>query len=224
MLPGLFFDVLSSIRCFSGLPESIFHADPHAGNLMVQTQKHAPLTHVLLDWSQAGRLSAPLCHALIALCLYCVTGDEPSPDFLTRLLESNRRSVRIPLPQGTVDPLHAAFEIVQQLALQGHPVPLNLLLLRKSFLTLEGITRQLDPDFTARLETLAYASGVFASEAAVRTWSIQFPWLDRPDFYRSGLPRRTLGAHFAGTIPQKCVQMQKQLGLTRFGKSVRCSF
>src|SRR5271166_4740659 len=85
---------------FSGLPQSIFHADPHAGNLMVQTQKHAPLTLVLLDWSQAGRLSAPLRHPLIALCLYCVTGDEPSPDLLTRLLESNRKSIRIPLPQG----------------------------------------------------------------------------------------------------------------------------
>jgi hypothetical protein len=41
--------------------------------------------------------------------------------------------------------LHAAFEIVQQLAVQSHPVPLNLLLLRKSFPTLDGITRQLDP-------------------------------------------------------------------------------
>ena len=49
-------------------------------------------------------------------------------------------------------------------------------------------------------------SGVFASEAVVRTWSIQFPWLDRPDFYGSGLPTRTLAAHFAGTIP-KFVQM-----------------
>src|SRR5271165_1506037 len=106
---------------FSGLPQSIFHADPHAGKLMVQTQKHAPLTLVLLDWSQAGRLSAPLRHALIALCLYCGTGAEPSPDVLTRLLESNRKSIRVPLPQGTGDPLHAAFEIVQQLALQGHP-------------------------------------------------------------------------------------------------------
>jgi len=73
--------------------------DPHAGNLMVQTQKRAPLTLVLLDWSQAGRLSAPLRHALNALCLYCVTGDEPSPDLLTRLLESNRKFIRIPLPQ-----------------------------------------------------------------------------------------------------------------------------
>jgi hypothetical protein len=108
---------------FSGLPESVFHADPHAENLMVQTQKHALLTLVLLNWSQAGRLSAPLRHAVIALCLYCVTGDEPSPDVLARLLESNCKSIRIPLPQGTGDPLHAAFEVVQQLALQGHPVP-----------------------------------------------------------------------------------------------------
>src|SRR5271166_112796 len=38
-------------------------------------------------------------HALKALCLYCVTGDEPSPDLLTRLLENNRKSIRIPLPQ-----------------------------------------------------------------------------------------------------------------------------
>jgi ubiquinone biosynthesis protein len=201
---------------FSGLSESIFHADPHAGNLMAQTQKHAPLTLVLLDWSQAGRLSAPLRHALIALCLYCVTGDEPSPDVLRRLLESDRESIRIPLPQGTGDPLHAAFEIVQQLALQGHPVPLNLLLLRKSFLALDGITRQLDPDFNAWLETLAYVSEVFASEAVVRTWSIQFPWIDRPDFYRSGLPTRTLAAHLAGAIQKNLCANAKNL-LPRLG-------
>jgi ubiquinone biosynthesis protein len=200
---------------FSGLSESIFHADPHAGNLLAQTQKHAPFTLVLLDWSQAGRVPAPLRHALITLCLYCVTGEEPPSDVLTRLLETNRKSIRIPLPRGTGDPLHAAFEIVQQLALQGHPVPLNLLLLRKSFLTLDGITRQLDPDFNAWLETLAYAFEVFASEAVMRTWSIQFPWLDRPDFYRSGLPTRTLAAHFADTLQKQGCANAKTL-LTRF--------
>ena len=59
---------------FSGLPESIFHADPHAGNLMVQTQKHAPLTLVLLDWSQASPAlctAAPRAHRTLS---YCVTG------------------------------------------------------------------------------------------------------------------------------------------------------
>ena len=35
----------------------------------MQTHKHVPLTLMLLDWSQAGRLVAPLRHALIALCL-----------------------------------------------------------------------------------------------------------------------------------------------------------
>ena len=116
---------------------------------MAQTQKHAARSRSCC-WTGARRAgSAPLRRALIALCLYCVTGDEPSPDVLARLLESNRKSIRIPPPQGTGDPLHAAFEIVQQLALQGQPVPLNLLLLRKSFLTLDGITRQLDPDFNA---------------------------------------------------------------------------
>ena len=63
--------------------------------------------------------------------------------------------------------------------------------------------------FNAWLETLAYASGVFASEALVRSWSIQFLRLDRPDFYRCGLPTRTLAAHFAGTIPKKFVRMHK---------------
>ena len=57
------------------------------------------------------------------------------------------------------------------------------------------------------LETLAYASEVLASEAVARIWSIQFPWLDRPDFYRSGLPTRTLAVHFAGTLQKKFVQM-----------------
>jgi ubiquinone biosynthesis protein len=194
---------------FSGLPESVFHADPHAGNLLAQTHKYAPFILVVLDWSQAGRLSARLRRALIALCLCCVTGKEPPADVAKELLESNATSIPIPVPEGAGDPLRTAFEIVQELALQGHPVPLNLLLLRKSFLTLDGITRQLDPDFDPWLETVAYASEVFASESLVRTWSIPFPWLDHPDFYRSGLPTRTLAAHFVGLIYQKFVQLQK---------------
>jgi predicted unusual protein kinase regulating ubiquinone biosynthesis (AarF/ABC1/UbiB family) len=105
--------------------------------------------------------------------------------------------------------LHTAFEIVQQLALQGLPVPLNLLLLRKSFLTLDGIMRQLDPDFNAWRETLAYASGVFASEAVVRTWSIPFPVAGPARFlsFRATHPnaRGSLRRH----DPNKFVQMHK---------------
>ena len=84
----------------------------------------------------------------------------------------------------------------------------------------EAANLQLDPDFNAWQEILAYASGVFASEAVARTWSIQFPWLDRPNFYRSGLPTRTLVAHFAGTIQNLC-KCTRPVGV--FRKSVRPS-
>src|SRR5271165_5588795 len=48
-----------------------------------------------------------------------------------------------------------------------------------------------------------------------------FPWLNRPDFYRSGLPTRTLAAHFAGTIPKGCANAQNLVDA--FRKSVRYS-
>jgi len=190
--------------------------------VLCKSKKKRPAYARASGLEPSGSALRTAAQALKTLCLYCVTGGEPSPDLLTRLLESNRKSIRIPLPQGTGDPLLAAFEIVQQLALRGYPVPLNLHLLRKSFLTLDGITRQLDPDSNAWLKTLVYASGVFASEAVVRIWSIQFPWLDRPDFYRCGLPTRTLAAHLAGTILKKFVRMQKACWRA-FRKSVRCS-
>jgi hypothetical protein len=77
----------------SGLPESIFHADSHARNLMAQTQKTAPLTLVLSDWSEAGRPSAPRRYALISRGSFC--GHEPKNVVHTqKYVEPFRRSVR----------------------------------------------------------------------------------------------------------------------------------
>jgi hypothetical protein len=77
----------------------------------------------LCFWTGARRAGSPH-HALIALCLYCVTGDEPSPEVLTRLLESNRKSIRIALPQDTGDPPRSRF--VQQLFCRGAQILANL--------------------------------------------------------------------------------------------------
>jgi hypothetical protein len=38
--------------------------------------------------------------------------------------------------------------------------------------------------------------------------SIQFPWLDRHDFYRSGLPTRTLAGSFREHDPKSCADAQ----------------
>jgi hypothetical protein len=187
-------------------------------------RKNMPRSRSCL-WTGARRAGSPalLRHALIALCLYCATGDAPSPEVLTRLLESNRKFIQIPLAQGTGDSLHAAFKIAQQLAPQGHPVRLNILLLRKAFLTLDGITRQLDPDFNAWRETLAYACGVFASEAVVRTWSIQFPWFRPARFLSFRAAHANAGGTFRGHDPKKVCAYANNL-LARFGNPCDVSF
>jgi ubiquinone biosynthesis protein len=190
---------------FSGLPEPIFHADPHAGNILVQMQKSGDVI-VLLDWSQAGRLAAPRRHALLELCLHCASGSPPPSGLLERLLDATIPTVRIAFPRGGGDPLRITLDIVRQLAEGGHPVPLDLLLFRKSLLTVEGVVRQLDPGFDPWRETLIYACWVLASEAATRVWGIAFPWLDQPAFLRSGLPSRMLAAHAAGALGNLFVQ------------------
>jgi ubiquinone biosynthesis protein len=178
---------------FSGLPESIFHADPHAGNIMVQKQKDGAVVLVLLDWSQADRLPATLRHAIVELCLHSVTGNDPPVPVLERILQRYGRINRVAFPKEG-NPLHKTFNVVEQLAVAGHPVPLSLLLLRKSFLTLDGIARHLDPLFSPWRETLIYAAWVLASEAPLRLWSIPFPWFDRRASYRSGLPTLMLAS------------------------------
>lgn len=178
---------------FSGLQESIFHADPHAGNIHAQRDRQGKLRLVLLDWSQADRLSAPLRYALVELCLHCFVGKAPPTELLCRLMETRAEIAPIPL-SADGDPLHKAFGIIERLATEGHPVPLSLLLLRKSFLTLEGIGHQLDPTFDPWKEMLLYAGWVFASETPFRMLSLPFPWLDAPAFYRSGLTTRTLAS------------------------------
>jgi ubiquinone biosynthesis protein len=184
---------------FSGIPESIFHADPHAGNILAQREKNGDLTLVLLDWSQADRLPAALRHAIVELCLHCATGSEPPDSVIQGILERPGEIGKISLP-GEGDPLHKAFKVVEQLAVEGHRLPLSLLLLRKSFLTLDGIARQLDPSFAAWREALLYTAWVLASEAPMRVWSLPFPWYDQSEFYRSGLPTRTL----ASVLLQTC--------------------
>jgi hypothetical protein len=90
------------------------------------------------------------------------------------------------------------------------------LLLRKAFLTLEGITLQLDPSFDPWRETLAYGAWVVASEAPFRAWSIPFPWLDQPAFYRSGLSTRVLAGRLLGICRKR---LFNKLGMSEPGES-----
>jgi len=178
---------------FSGLPQTIFHGDPHAGNILLQKSKQGAVRIILLDWSQAGRLSAQISHGLIELCLNCVDEAMPSREVIGRVLGQPPPRAQISIPEGGT-PLCRALEIIQQFAIEGMEVPASLLLLRKSLLTIEAIARQLDPEFDSWRETLFYSGWVLASETPFRVLSMAMPWLDLPRTYRSGISTNSIFA------------------------------
>jgi len=77
---------------FSGFPESIFHADPYAGNLMVQTQKHPSFTLVLPDWRRDGPALCAAALPLIVRGSFC--GKEEMLCICKKLVDSLRKSMR----------------------------------------------------------------------------------------------------------------------------------
>ncbi len=197
-LATLLFRSLLLEPLFSGLERAIFHADPHAGNLLVRPRRCGGYELVLLDWSQVGHLSRERSLALIDLCFSCALGLEPSTEALEGLLEGSSPRVRISMNPNARDPLHASFDVVQELAEKGHPVPLDLLLLRKSFLTIEAVAGTLNPRFNAWTEARRYLAWVIASETPLRGLSALFPVLDGPASYRTGITTsRALGRLFS---------------------------
>jgi ubiquinone biosynthesis protein len=60
---------------YSTRPVSLFHADPHAGNIMVNVQHRSKPQITLLDWSLVGRLSKSERELLVRLFLEVVIGN-----------------------------------------------------------------------------------------------------------------------------------------------------
>lgn len=225
---GLLFRSIILEPLFSGLPEAIFHADPHAGNLLARTHKDGSLGLVLLDWSQAARLCLRERNALVRICLAAIAGVPPSRHSIELLLQRVPESTPLEFPANG-DPLHRVFDFIERLAVSGAAIPLDLLLLRKSFLTLEGVAHHLDPGFSAWRQTMEFSACVFASELPFRVSSIPFPWLDKPGFYRTGISTRTLLSGLARTASNYVVRLHKNILTTPphscyFSKRARAAF
>jgi ubiquinone biosynthesis protein len=131
--------------------DSIFHADPHAGNLLYD-QRRREL--VILDWALTERLTRSQRQSMLMLVLMMILRDADgmvnaidrlrhglaTPDVeqariirerVTRLLE------RLPLFQiaGAME----AMRLLDDIALEGVRFPAALLMFRKAFFTLEGV-------------------------------------------------------------------------------------
>ena len=140
------------------LVHGFFHGDPHPGNLFILPGN----TICLLDYGMVGRLGENLKFQLVDLLVAVLQRDADS--VISQLLysgelmdEANIRHLRrdlnefiddyyeVPLQEIKVGRLLTEF--VEILTRYRIKFPSDLMLLAKALVTIEGIGRQLDPDF-----------------------------------------------------------------------------
>lgn len=161
--------------------ESLVHADPHAGNLILTSDHRLGV----LDWSLTAALSkqtridltrlvqGALAHhrTLIAAALHALSRKTPEPGALTPVLDAALAELR---PARLPD-LHWFIRLLDRATAHGG-VRLDpaLLLFRKALHSLEGVLGDLDPGFDVDDVLRAEFLTVLTREWPARAWAL--PW------------------------------------------------
>ncbi len=180
-------EALIAIPALASEKDSIFHADPHAGNLLYDKRQQEL---VILDWALAERLSRQQRQSVLMLVLMMMLRDaggvyqaisrlrlhrgpeeqaeeEMIRDRVTRYLDS------LPwfeLP-GTLD----AMRLLDDIALEGVRFPAALLMFRKASFTLDGVLEDVAGS-TVRMDSVItrYALEHWAKTGSA-LWSLLAP-------------------------------------------------
>jgi ubiquinone biosynthesis protein len=149
-IPDQLIEALIAVPLFCREEVAVFHADPHAGNLMYDEINREL---IVMDWALAGRLTLKARRNLVLLVLMTLrrnpegvreaigalaTGG-PGRRQRERLIEArvNRFFERLPADRapGTLD----AMRLLDEIALAGVAFPSSLFFFRKSVFTLDGV-------------------------------------------------------------------------------------
>ncbi|MFT4639618.1 MAG: ubiquinone biosynthesis protein [Verrucomicrobiales bacterium] len=150
-------EALVAIPLLSPDEESVFHADPHAGNLFVDEEKQELL---LFDWALTAKLSR-LERRRILLFLTAVTlrdrrlitraaaslceNDLAQDAGRTRILRDQVRAFLEKLPQLRVAGVTDALSLLDQLIRAGLTFSTTLVVFRKMLFTLDGVLNDVVP-------------------------------------------------------------------------------
>jgi ubiquinone biosynthesis protein len=154
-IPNQLIEALIAVPLFCRDDVAVFHADPHAGNLLYnETNREL----VLIDWALAERLSMESRRHLVLLVVMMIlrnrAGVRQSIHALSRNsagrrrdrertidLHVNRFFERLPLSHspGTLD----AMRLLDEIALAGVHFPSSLFFFRKSVFTLDGVLQDI---------------------------------------------------------------------------------
>ncbi len=162
------------------LEDGLFHADPHPGNVF-----YLPGNRIaLIDFGMVGRLSEARRHEVAVMLLGLVSGDaatvadvmqewrsgdegdtDTSPERLRRDIEAFVDQYKgVPLKR--LDLTAMLSDLMALLREHGLALPPDLALMIKAFITLEGLGRQLDPDFDLASEVQPLLEHVLAAHHA----------------------------------------------------------
>ncbi len=174
-------EALIATPIWSADDTSLFHADPHAGNLFVTDDGKL----AMLDWSLAGHLGKTeritLTRVLIGAVLLdggaieralgSLATSPPDAEALRRVIEDRLRRIRSSTPLG----LHWLVELLDSAVTEaGARFPSRLLMFRKALLTLEGVVADVSGDCSIDAALGTFAARAFFEEAGDRLFASPF--------------------------------------------------
>lgn len=145
-------DALVAVPLFSAHPQSTFHADPHAGNLLYDAPDREL---IVLDWALVERLNLPSRRQLMMLAIMTALrnpagvkhailalrrpGGRPALSIVNRAVD--RFFERLPgrSSPGVLD----GMRLLDEIALEGVQFDAPLFLFRKSLFTLDGVIQEI---------------------------------------------------------------------------------
>lgn len=191
---------------FSLEEKSLFHGDPHAGNVHAVKDENG-FKIVLLDWSMAGFLSREQRKGMILLVFHLVTENEEALYESVRILAQDdwRKSPHVAdnvkavigdtvkeIRGGGVHVTGKVFRMLDRMALIGARFPSELSLFRKALFTLEGVLQEVDPGFNPDHCMAEILNELIIEELPQRWLGAAFPVLDRPEQYKTLLSNADL--------------------------------
>ena len=144
-------EALIAVPLFSREPAAVFHADPHAGNLLYDEPNREL---VILDWALTDRLSLRARRHVVMLAVMTLLRKPAGvAEAIAGLSRRDRRTHRIPqalierhvnqffagLPPGRAPGVLDAMMLLDELALRGVRFPSALFMFRKVLFTLDGV-------------------------------------------------------------------------------------
>jgi ubiquinone biosynthesis protein len=146
-IPDQLIEALIAVPLFCREETAVFHADPHAGNLMYdETNREL----VVMDWALAGWLTRESRRYLVLLVVMMILRNPEGVREAIRGLSSKARGAAhlidehvdgffARLPAGCAPGTLDAMRLLDEIALAGAHFPSSLFFFRKSVFTLDGV-------------------------------------------------------------------------------------